>query len=47
MSAFFIVSPALKSSVRALFSDHPTTEKRIAALSQLETQLQVAGPRAA
>src|SRR3954454_13352478 len=47
MSAFFIVSPALKSSVRTLFMDHPPTEKRIAALSQLETQLQVAGPRAA
>src|SRR3954467_14801698 len=47
MSAFFIVSPALKSSIRTLFMDHPPTEKRIAALSQLETQLQVAGPRAA
>jgi heat shock protein HtpX len=47
MSAFFIVSPALKSSVRTLFMDHPPTEKRIEALSQLESQLQVAGPRAA
>src|SRR4051812_23403754 len=47
MSAFFIVSPALKSSIKTLFMDHPPTEKRIEALSQLESQLQVAGPRAA
>ena len=47
MSAFFIVSPALKSSLKTLFMDHPPTEKRIEALSRLETQLQVAGPRAA
>ena len=47
MSAFFIVSPALKSSLKTLFMDHPPTEKRIEALSALETQLQVAGPRAA
>jgi heat shock protein HtpX len=47
MSAFFIVSPAVKSSVRALFMDHPPTEKRIERLQALEAQLQVAGPRAA
>jgi heat shock protein HtpX len=47
MSAFFIVSPAVKESLRSLFSDHPSTEKRIEQLSRLEAQLQVAGPRAA
>jgi heat shock protein HtpX len=47
MSAFFIVSPALKSSLKTLFMDHPPTEKRIEQLSKLESQLQVAGPRAA
>lgn len=47
MSAFFIVSPALKSSIRTLFMDHPPTEKRIEQLSRLEAQLQLSGPRAA
>ncbi|MEA2254744.1 MAG: heat shock protein HtpX [Solirubrobacteraceae bacterium] len=47
MSAFFIISPALKSSFRTIFMDHPPTEKRIEQLSRLEQQLQVAGPRAA
>jgi heat shock protein HtpX len=47
MSAFFIISPALKSSVRTLFMDHPPTEKRIEQLSRLEQQIQLAGPRAA
>jgi heat shock protein HtpX len=47
MSAFFIVSPGVKSAVRTLFMDHPPTEKRIEQLSRLEAQLQVAGPRAA
>jgi heat shock protein HtpX len=47
MSAFFIVSPALKSSLKTLFMDHPPTEKRIEQLSRLESQLQVSGPRAA
>jgi heat shock protein HtpX len=47
MSAFFIVSPGVKSAVRTLFMDHPPTEKRIEQLSKLEAQLQVAGPRAA
>ncbi|MEA2457392.1 MAG: heat shock protein HtpX [Thermoleophilaceae bacterium] len=44
MSAFFIVSPALKSSLRTLFMDHPPTEKRIEQLSKLETQLHAGGP---
>ena len=47
MSAFFIISPAVKSSLRTLFMDHPPTEKRIEQLSRLEQQLQVSGPRAA
>jgi heat shock protein HtpX len=47
MSAFFIVSPALKSSIKTLFMDHPPTEKRIEQLSRLEQQIQLAGPRAA
>jgi heat shock protein HtpX len=47
MSAFFIVSPGVKSAVRTLFMDHPPTEKRIERLEALEAQLQVAGPRAA
>jgi heat shock protein HtpX len=47
MSAFFIVSPGVKSAVRTLFMDHPPTEKRIEQLQRLEAQLQLAGPRAA
>jgi heat shock protein HtpX len=47
MSAFFIVSPGVKSAVRTLFMDHPPTEKRIEQLQRLEQQLQLAGPRAA
>jgi heat shock protein HtpX len=47
MSAFFIVSPAIKDSLRTLFMDHPPTEKRIEQLSRLEQQIQLAGPRAA
>src|SRR3954465_2961976 len=46
MSAFFIVSPGVKSAVRTLFMDHPPTEKRIERLQALEAQLQLAGPRA-
>src|SRR5215218_2923598 len=34
MSAFFIISPSVKSSLRTLFMDHPPTEKRIEQLSQ-------------
>jgi heat shock protein HtpX len=44
MSAFFIVSPSVKSSLRTLFMDHPPTEKRIEQLSRLETQLHAGGP---
>ncbi|MEA2439709.1 MAG: heat shock protein HtpX [Thermoleophilaceae bacterium] len=47
MSAFFIVSPGVKSAVRTLFMDHPPTGKRIEQLERLEAQLQLAGPRAA
>jgi heat shock protein HtpX len=47
MSAFFIISPSVKSSLRTLFMDHPPTEKRIEQLSRLEAQLQLSGPRAA
>src|SRR3954470_19176759 len=47
MSAFFIISPAVKSSLKTLFMDHPPTEKRIEQLSRLEQQLQLSGPRAA
>jgi heat shock protein HtpX len=47
MSAFFIVSPAIKDSLRTLFMDHPPTEKRIERLSRLEQQIQLSGPRAA
>jgi heat shock protein HtpX len=47
MSAFFIVSPGVKSAVRTLFMDHPPMEKRIEQLERLEAQLQLAGPRAA
>jgi heat shock protein HtpX len=47
MSAFFIVSPGVKSAVRTLFMDHPPTGKRIEQLQQLELQLQSATARAA
>jgi heat shock protein HtpX len=40
MNAFFIVPAALKNSVFGLFATHPPMEKRIAALSRLEAQLQ-------
>src|SRR5215212_1889212 len=43
MSAFFIISPSVKSSLRTLFMDHPPTQKRIEQLSRLEGQLH-AGP---
>jgi heat shock protein HtpX len=39
MSAFFIISPSVKSSLRTLFMDHPPTEKRVEQLSKLEGQL--------
>ncbi|MGH2879624.1 MAG: zinc metalloprotease HtpX [Solirubrobacteraceae bacterium] len=40
MSAFFIVPARTKKSIMNLFSDHPALEKRLDALSRLETQLQ-------
>ncbi len=42
MSAFFIVPARTKKSLMNLFSDHPTLEKRLDALSRLESQLQSA-----
>ena len=41
LAAFYIARPSTQS-LFALFSTHPPMEKRIAALSKLETQLQVA-----
>jgi heat shock protein HtpX len=40
MSAFFIMPARTKQSLMNLFSDHPPLEKRLAALSRLEAQLQ-------
>jgi heat shock protein HtpX len=40
MNAFFIVPARPKGSIRNLFATHPPIEKRIAALSRLESQLQ-------
>lgn len=40
MSAFFIVPSRSKRSIMNLFSDHPPLEKRLEALSRLESQLQ-------
>src|SRR5256714_2872340 len=40
LSAFFIVSPSVKESVKTLFMDHPPTEKRIERLQRLEAELQ-------
>ncbi len=40
MSAFFIVPARAKQSLMNLFSDHPSLEKRLAALQRLESQLQ-------
>jgi heat shock protein HtpX len=42
MSAFFIIPARHKQSLMNLFSDHPSLEKRLAALSRLESQLQSA-----
>jgi heat shock protein HtpX len=39
LAAFYIAAPSRKS-IFALFSTHPPVEKRIAALSRLEQQLQ-------
>ncbi|HEV2753972.1 MAG TPA: zinc metalloprotease HtpX [Solirubrobacteraceae bacterium] len=46
MNAFYIFPAGAKKSLLSVFATHPPMEKRIAALSQLETQLQ-AGPRTA
>ncbi len=40
LAAFYIFPPHAKASVMGLFSTHPPMEKRIAALSRLESQLQ-------
>jgi heat shock protein HtpX len=40
MNAFFIVPARRKGSLSSLFATHPPLEKRIAALSRLEAQLQ-------
>jgi heat shock protein HtpX len=40
MNAFYIVPAGVKNSIYNLFSTHPPMEKRIAALSRLEAQLQ-------
>jgi len=40
MSAFFIIPARTKQSLMNIFSDHPPLEKRLAALSRLEAQLQ-------
>lgn len=43
LAAFYIFPPHAKNSLMNLFSTHPPMEKRIAALSRLESQLQGAG----
>jgi heat shock protein HtpX len=43
MSAFFIVPARAKGSLMNLFADHPPLEKRLAALSRIEAQLQASG----
>ena len=43
MNAFFIVPTSVKSSIATLFMSHPPMEKRIAALSRIESQLQSTG----
>jgi heat shock protein HtpX len=40
LAAFYIFPPHAKQSLMGLFSTHPPLEKRIAALSRLEAQLQ-------
>jgi heat shock protein HtpX len=42
MSAFFIIPARTKRSLMNIFSDHPALEKRLDALSRLESQLQSA-----
>jgi heat shock protein HtpX len=43
MSAFFIIPARAKNSMMNVFADHPPLEKRLAALSRLESQLQGTG----
>jgi heat shock protein HtpX len=43
MSAFFIIPARAKNSLMNIFADHPPLEKRLAALSRLEAQLQGTG----
>jgi heat shock protein HtpX len=43
MSAFFIIPARAKNSLMNVFADHPPLEKRLAALSRLEAQLQGSG----
>jgi heat shock protein HtpX len=45
LAAFFIIPPRVKGSIYNAFATHPPLEKRLAALSRLESQLQ--GTRAA
>src|SRR3954466_4138507 len=40
LSAFFIVPPTAKASIRSIFMDHPPTEKRIERLQRYEAELQ-------
>ncbi|HEY4279836.1 MAG TPA: zinc metalloprotease HtpX [Conexibacter sp.] len=40
MAAFYIFPPSAKNSIKGLFSTHPPLDKRLAALSRLESQLQ-------
>jgi heat shock protein HtpX len=40
MNAFFILPARRKGALMSLFSTHPPLEKRLAALSRLEAQLQ-------
>jgi heat shock protein HtpX len=40
LSAFFIVPPSAKASIRTIFMDHPPTEKRIERLQRYEAELQ-------
>jgi heat shock protein HtpX len=39
MSAFFIISPKIKSAFGELFMDHPPIEKRLAALSEIAREM--------
>jgi heat shock protein HtpX len=43
MNAFFIVPTSVKQSIGTLFMSHPPLDKRLAALSRIESQLQSTG----